>query len=300
MQAQEQVFGNDVAVADDVVDVVEVDVNALFSEIRQGLNVHKNKTILVSKFTPLVHKVARKCTVHIDHDDLVQNGFLGLMNAIEQFDPSLGVSFITYAYTSISRVMYRESNTQRNLVFIPVNKIDDTIKLQRYLAAQAAKHGPEYRLKPTEYPAVANELGMTISTFEQCMMQNTLGNHTGIGGGAYSLDHLSGSEDANDGFIMEVVEHTPAPRAEKIYTQDSTIKAVLEKMHPIEAELLVLWYGLRGEEQHSLDQMLALGMEDRNGKVITSRSTLQRRCIDALENFKKIVKSFGIDPDDLV
>ena len=53
---------------------------------------------LVLQFRPLVQKQARQFfTQHVPLEDLVQEGFLGLMHGIDQYDPARGVKLITYA-----------------------------------------------------------------------------------------------------------------------------------------------------------------------------------------------------------
>ncbi len=53
---------------------------------------------LVLQFRPLVQKQARQFfTQNVPLEDLVQEGFLGLMHGIDQYDPTRGVKLITYA-----------------------------------------------------------------------------------------------------------------------------------------------------------------------------------------------------------
>lgn len=279
---------------------VEADVHRRLVEIRNGINIEKNKEVIVKQYTPLVHKLAHKCTVQLDHDDLVQNGFMGLIKAIDAFDPTEGTKFITYIHTAILNVIYRESNAQRNMVFIPVNKIDDAVRIQRYINSKISLHGANYKIVPSEYQTVANELGMTMASFTQCMEQLQYGNHTGIGGSMYSIDHTTSDDDGeNNALLAELAECGPSLHS-CIEQQDMVIKSILDQMHPNEAELLVLWYGLRGEEPHTLDELVPMRLEDRNGNVLSSRSTIQRRCMEVQKRFTDIAKKIGIDSEGLV
>lgn len=65
-----------------------------------------SKEFILKKFKPLVHKLAWKHP-HLSHEDLVQEGFLGLLDAIETYDESHGAAFFTWAYWKI-----RGRNTQ--------------------------------------------------------------------------------------------------------------------------------------------------------------------------------------------
>ena len=283
---------------------IDKNVRERIREIRAGINVTKNRDALVKQYTPLVYKIAHSCTVHMDLADLVQIGYLGLLKAIESYDPEAPTQFMTYAYTAIPNVMYREANYQRNLVYIPVNKIDDTIRIQRYITKKITEHGSHYHIRASEYAQVAAELGMTLDNFNHCMLSLSHGNHHGIGGSVRSIDEAArnedGDRDVGDIMLSEYMNAQPIARAELMENQDQVIKYVLGKMNDFEAELLVLWYGLRGEEPHTLDEMLGMNLEDRTGKPFTSRSTLQRRCIESLNKFTNIAKNIGIDDAELV
>jgi len=56
---------------------------------------------LIVKYTPLIKYIANRIAIrlpsHIDTEDIVNTGVLGLMDAIEKFDPTRGVKFETYA-----------------------------------------------------------------------------------------------------------------------------------------------------------------------------------------------------------
>jgi len=56
---------------------------------------------LIVKYTPLIKYIANRIAIrlpsHIDIEDIVNTGVLGLMDAIEKFDPTRGVKFETYA-----------------------------------------------------------------------------------------------------------------------------------------------------------------------------------------------------------
>lgn len=71
---------------------------------------HINRTLeirekLIENYLPLVKLVAGRIAVslpqHVDKDDLISNGFLGLMESIQRFDPDRGVKFETYAVVRI-------------------------------------------------------------------------------------------------------------------------------------------------------------------------------------------------------
>jgi len=56
---------------------------------------------LIIKYAPLIkyiaNRIAMRLPSHIETDDMINTGVLGLMDAIEKFDPDRGVKFETYA-----------------------------------------------------------------------------------------------------------------------------------------------------------------------------------------------------------
>jgi RNA polymerase sigma factor for flagellar operon FliA len=65
----------------------------------------KVRELLIVRYMPLVHRVVRKCFGSaprwVDRDDLVSAGTVGLIRAVDGFDPGRGVAFSTYAWPRI-------------------------------------------------------------------------------------------------------------------------------------------------------------------------------------------------------
>lgn len=83
---------------------MELDAGVLWRQYRQTNHVDV-KEKLIEYYLPLVKIVAGRMAIglpqHVDKDDLISNGFFGLLNAIERFDVERGVKFETYAATRI-------------------------------------------------------------------------------------------------------------------------------------------------------------------------------------------------------
>ena len=71
----------------------------LLSEAKAGKE--KARAAIVEKYDRLCHKLAHKFAFtapNHDHEDLVQSGRIGLLHAIDSFDPNNGAKFMTWAY----------------------------------------------------------------------------------------------------------------------------------------------------------------------------------------------------------
>jgi RNA polymerase sigma factor for flagellar operon FliA len=94
-----------------VAPVAEIDasvVQGLWSEYRENRRADIREK-LIENYLPLVKLVAGRIAIglpqHVDKDDLVSNGFFGLLEAIERYDLSRGVKFETYAVARIRGAM---------------------------------------------------------------------------------------------------------------------------------------------------------------------------------------------------
>ena len=113
---------------------------------------------LVVQYSPLVKYVAGRMRSRLPHsvdqDDLVSDGVIGLMDAIERFDPSRGLSFQTFA---VPRIRGAIIDGLRAMDFVP-RSVRDKVR-----AVQQATLALEERLgRLPEDDEVARELGLPV------------------------------------------------------------------------------------------------------------------------------------------
>jgi len=123
---------------------------------------------LIMEHAPLVkyiaHRIAMRLPPQIDIDDLINSGVLGLIDAIEKFDPSKEVKFKTYAEIRIKGAILDEL---RALDWIPrsirkvINRLVD------------AYHELEQQLgRPAKDEEIAEQLGVKMGEFYQLLKQS--------------------------------------------------------------------------------------------------------------------------------
>lgn len=80
----------------------------------------QNRENLIEEYIPLVkylaHRISIKLPNHVEIDDLVNSGIIGLIDAIEKFDPSRGIKFKTYAEFRIRGAIF---DGLRSLDWVP-------------------------------------------------------------------------------------------------------------------------------------------------------------------------------------
>ena len=89
------------------------------SSYREGGD-ERARTRLVELYMPLVEALAHRHERHgAEHDDLVQAGSIGLLNAIERFDPKRGEEFVAFAVPTVAGEMKRHLRDRTSTVRLP-------------------------------------------------------------------------------------------------------------------------------------------------------------------------------------
>jgi RNA polymerase sigma-B factor len=97
---------------------------------------------LVELYMPLVEGLARRHERRgAEHDDLVQAGSIGLLNAIERFDPKRGEEFVAFAVPTVAGEMKRHLRDRAATVRLPRSLHEASVRLPRAREALTARLG---------------------------------------------------------------------------------------------------------------------------------------------------------------
>lgn len=102
---------------------------------RQVREYDRAREIFVSHNMPLVINRASnfksRIQTTLEFEDVVNNGAIGLLKAIDKFDPTRGNKFSTVAYMWINQSMQRESNNTQRMVRLPENRVSDHYNMNK-------------------------------------------------------------------------------------------------------------------------------------------------------------------------
>ncbi len=130
---------------------------------------------LVLQYAPLVKYVAGRLRTRmpesVDQDDLVSDGVLGLMDAIERFEPARGLSFQTFA---VPRIRGAIIDGMRSMDFVPRSIRDKLRLVQRAQVTLSERLG-----RPPEEVEVAKEVGIPLQQLRDLSRQAT-SNHANL------------------------------------------------------------------------------------------------------------------------
>lgn len=124
---------------------------------------------LIMEYTPLVkfiaHRIAAKLPSHIEIDDLFNSGVLGLMDAMEKFDPSRGIQFKTFAEFRIKGAILDDLRAQ--------DCVSRTVR-QKVRKLESVFLELEHKLgRPATDEEVANAMGVDLEEYFKLIKQTS-------------------------------------------------------------------------------------------------------------------------------
>ena len=220
------------------------DLQLALYEIDAGRDMAKYaKEALVRANLRLVISVSKKFANRgLQFSDLIQEGNIGLMKAVEKFDYHRGYKFSTYATWWIRQSITRGIADQGRTIRLPVHMIETINRLLRvskdFLLEEHREPTPE---------EMAEQLGTEVSKVKSALK---------IAKDAISLDTPVGDDgETYLGDFIEDSEHPGPHELSMVSSLRECLTQVMSSLSPREAKVLRMRYGINADCDHTLEEV---------------------------------------------
>ena len=215
----------------------------LSQKAKNGDKAAKDK--IVTANLRFVVNIAKKYQNHgLDLTDLISEGNIGILTAIEKFDPDKGYHFISYAVWWIRQSILKAICEKSRTIRLPLNRANELVQIEH---ARKIVHGKKSETQ--EFEEIAQMLNMTPAHVRDMI---------NISREMISLDAEINNSDSDHTSIADFQEDTINKRPEEIAIEQSMaeeIDNVLETLRPNEANVIKMRYGLNGTKPMSLKEV---------------------------------------------
>lgn len=225
----------------------------------------------------LVMRIARRYqSLGVEFLDLVQEGNLGLIRAVEKFDWRRGFAFSSYAIWWIRNFIIAALVEQASSIYVPLHKIGALKRLERVRQRLQQRMEGEPTLED-----LAAEMGISVEEVVKLLTVKTE---------AISLDQPHQTGEGEEASLQEMLEDDPkySPEGELMARAlHLDIQKLLEQIPAQERRVLELRYGWNGENEHTLP---AAGR-----KVGLSHEAVRQTEFRALRRLRPLGQACGLD-----
>lgn len=251
----------------------------LLQEIKNGINVDKNKELLIRYNYPLAVSIAKRCKCFIPEEDKISYAVEGLLNSIHNFDPTKGVLFSTYASSAIHMMVMNKSNEHNSMIYVPRYVSVYNVNIRKFCNEYEKKH--QSKASPE---LISKELGIDIDQVRLCL--------------AFQVETTSLNSSSDDD-STSLIDTIPSHYSTETSDVFDIVVDMINELEDKEIEIISRIHGINGYTVETFESISSTGFFDKNGKQVTARSTLHYKYEAAMAKLKKAVRRKGLTIKDI-